>query len=122
MNLKDLSIATISWARNSEEESLLRDSLGLLSSLKIPVFLSDGGSPPAFIDFLKKLSHFTPVPVKGKGLWAQAKSSVTEALHAGSKFILYTEPDKLAFFRDDLPKMLQEIKVDDRTGIVLASR
>lgn len=120
MNNTELAIATISWARNKEEEQFLRTSLDALAALQVPVFITDGGSSTAFIGFLQSIPHFTVFAAKG--LWPQAKKSIAEAGKKGATVILYTEPDKLQFFQQHLPQMLAEKKVAEDTGVVLASR
>ena len=108
MNLKDLSIATISWARNEEEESLLKASLTKLASFNIPVFITDGGSTASFLRFIQNIPHFHLLQPEGKGVYAQAKTSLLAAYHSGAKFIFYTEPDKESFFESGLEKLLGE--------------
>lgn len=120
MNNSELAIATITLARNKEEEQCLRTSLEALVALKVPVFITDGGSSTAFRDFLQSFLHFSVFAAKG--LWPQAKKSITEAGKAGAKTILYTEPDKLQFFQQHLPRMLAEKVLAEDTGVVLASR
>jgi hypothetical protein len=122
MDKKNLSIATITWARDEAEENLLRKSLQQLASLQIPVHITDGGSGPAFLDFLRSVPHFRLLQVKEKGVWAQAKNSLFEAYRSGSEFILYTEPDKYDFFFRWLSPMLNEVPVNAQSGIILASR
>lgn len=120
MNKNDLSIATLSWARNNEEEWSLRTSLQALASLGLRVYITDGGSPGPFVRFLHGLPGFTVF--QAKGLWPQVKQSISAAQASGARFILYTEPDKKAFFRQHLPQMLDLIDPGQRTGVVLASR
>jgi hypothetical protein len=122
MNISELSIATISWARNDEEEKLLRQSLQELAQLERPVYITDGGSDSSFIDFLKSFPNFVVLKAEEKGVWAQAKKSLSEAYQSGSRFILYTEPDKLDFFKNDLLRMLDEVTVDEQSGVITASR
>lgn len=122
MNINDVSIATISWARDAAEEALLRLALTQLAGLNIPVFISDGGSKADFIQFLNTFPNFTVLIPETKGLWPQAKTSLQAAYAAGSKYILYTEPDKLLFFQNYLPEFLAETPASEETGIVLASR
>ncbi len=105
MNLQQLAIATMSWARNEGEEKLLRLSLKQLSSLKIPVFITDGGSPEIFVTDMRRFNNFNVLQSAEKGLWAQVKISLQHASKSNASFILYTEPDKLNFFRL-LPQML----------------
>jgi len=122
MNKHSLAIATISWVHDAREEQLLRESLPYLAALEIPVFITDGGSHPGFIDFLQSFPLFTVLKPDGQGVWAQARKSVQAAQAAGFRYIFYSEPDKRDFFRDYLPHFISEIPTDNRTGIVLASR
>lgn len=121
MNTQKLCIATISWARDESEEELLRQSLTELSSLGYKVFVADGGSGKDFINFIRSLNHLSVLQPTQKGLWAQAKTSLLHALQSGASYVLYTEPDKLDFFKQ-LPTMLNDVEVNEHTGIVLASR
>lgn len=115
-----MCIATICLARNDDEERLLCSSLKQLSSLQLPVYITDGGSSKSFIDFLHSIPHFKLF--EAKGLWPQAKTSVKAAAASGAKFIFYTEPDKLEFFSNHLKRMLSEMNADENTGVVIASR
>jgi len=122
MNKNDLSIATITWARDEDEEKLLRQSLRQLAKLELTVFITDGGSNTGFLEFLKSFSNFNLLETKAKGVWAQVKNSLSEAYQSGSSFILYTEPDKHDFFEKGLPRMLNEVMVNEGSGIITASR
>lgn len=122
MDKNNLSIATITWARDDKEENLLRQSLQQLANLQIPVYITDGGSNPDFLNFIGCFPHFHLLEAKNKGVWAQAKNSLLEASRSGSEFILYTESDKYDFFSRFLPGMLQDISVNSQSGIILASR
>lgn len=122
MNQKDISIATITLARDEQEEALLRLSLKRLATLAIPVFITDGGSPPAFIDFLRSFPHFIVSDTVQKGVWHQAKESLLAAHQHGSKFIFYTEPDKQDFFTHSLPAFFSNLTINDHTGIITVSR
>ena len=117
--MNKVCIATISWARNEDEERTLREALSKLASLGLPVFITDGGSSESFRTFLGTLANFTVL--EAKGLWPQAKSSIHAAKEAGGEFILYTEPDKLEFFTDHLPRLLKQ-PIDNTLGVLLASR
>lgn len=122
MHKNDITIATITLARDEQEETLMRNALEQLSKLHIPVFITDGGSRPGFVDFLRSFPHFILSQATVKGVWPQAKNSLTEAYQQGSTFIFYTEPDKADFFRQSLPQMLDSVQTDDNSGIVMASR
>lgn len=119
MKANNLFIATISWARNEEEEKVLRAALKQLAELNVPVCITDGGSTDSFLQFLKSIPHFDVR--HAKGLWPQVKLSITTAVESGAKYIFYTEPDKLQFFSDHLKQMLDAIQIE-KTGVVLASR
>ncbi len=113
-------VATISWARDEQEEEVLRGALKVLSETGLQVFVTDGGSGDDFIHFLQNLPGFTVLQAQNKGLWAQAQTSLLAAADQ-SYFILYTEPDKAGFFAR-LPNMLSAIAATEQTGVVLASR
>jgi hypothetical protein len=122
MDKTDVSIATISWARDADEDKLLRDSLEILSGMNIPVFVCDGGSGSDFLQFLENLPGVTLVPQQGRGLWNQVKRSLAAAYASGSEYLLYTEPDKQNFFRQGLAGFLEQLEVIDQAGILLATR
>lgn len=122
MNKNDLSIATITWARDENEETLLRQSLQQLAKLQIPVFITDGGSKNSFLNFLKNFPNFVLLETEARGVWAQVKNSLSKAYQSGSAFIFYTEPDKHDFFETGIQRMLDEVMVNERLGIITASR
>jgi hypothetical protein len=122
MNQREISIATMTWARDAQEERRLRDSLTQLAELRIPTFLTDAGSGKAFLEFLHGFSHFTVFEAEAPGLWPQIKQSIQAAGATPARFILYTEPDKGDFFRHHLPAFIAEAPGADDTGIVLAAR
>lgn len=122
MDRKLIAIATITLVRNEREERLLRESLQQLAKLKFPVFITDGGSLPGFLDFLHSFPNFVLSPAKASGVWNQAKSSLLEAYQSNADFIFYTEPDKHDFFRLTLPGILRQLQLNEKSGIVLASR
>jgi hypothetical protein len=122
MDTNKVSLATITWARDAQEESLLRESLESLADLQLPVFITDGGSGPDFLDFLSRIPHFTVLQARGRGLWAQARGSLQAALAGPRPYICYTEPDKQDFFRQSLAKFLAAAPDEGSVGVVLASR
>jgi hypothetical protein len=122
MEISNLSVATMSWARDEAEENLLRRALEKLAGMNLKVFVCDGGSGGDFIEFLENLPGVTLVPQQGRGLWNQVKSSLAAAYTSGSEYILYTEPDKLDFFQQGLPGLLEETAAADQAGILLATR
>jgi hypothetical protein len=122
MDKNNISIATLTWARNAEEDQLLRDSLHHLAALNIPAYVTDGGSGKQFVDFLHGFTHFNVFEADAPGVWPQVRRSIRAANESAAKFILYTEPDKGEFFRSGLPGFISEATEDDGVGVVLASR
>ncbi len=104
MRAEDVIIATITLARNEEEENELKKSLQQLALLNIPVIIADGGSIASFMDFITGISQFTILATKQSGVLAQAKASVLAAYETNTPFIFYTEPDKKDFFNTGLAK------------------
>lgn len=122
MNRDDVAAATMTWARDEQEERLLRESLPLLSRAGFPIFVTDAGSCEAFVDFLRSLPNFTVCDLAGRGLLAQVGRSVRAAYETGRRFILYTEPDKRDFFRGPMQEFVGDAPDSGEVGVVLASR
>ena len=116
----NMAIATMTLARTDEEEKILKRSMLLLSSIGLPVYVTDGGSGQHFLSFLQSLPNTTLS--ERKGLWPQVKQSLQQAADNNADFVFYTEPDKYLFFEQALPSFLQQIQVHNQTGIVLISR
>jgi hypothetical protein len=124
MDMRDISIVTMSWARDAQEDSLLRESLSELAALNLPVFVTDGGSGETFVDYLRGLPRFNVFEPEARGLWPQVRRSLRAAYEAdaATDFILYTEPDKKDFFREGLRDLISEANAGERAGVVLAAR
>lgn len=122
MEEREVAVATMTWARDVEEEALLRESLPLLAGLSLPVFVTDGGSGGAFVDFLRSLPGFHVCDPPRRGPWLQARQSLLAARASGRGFVLYTEPDKGDFFRRVLREFISEAPGGEGVGVVLASR
>ncbi|HEX8150377.1 MAG TPA: hypothetical protein VF591_24550 [Pyrinomonadaceae bacterium] len=122
MDYKEVAVATMTWARDDAEGRLLRESLTRLAELNLPTFVTDGGSGRPLLDFLHSVPHFRVFEAGAPGVWPQARSSIEAAADStGAGFILYTEPDKRDFFRDNLRGFISHAPADD-VGVVLASR
>ena len=122
MDKSGVTIATMTWARDAQEERLLRESLRGLAALNVPAFVTDGGSPERFLDFVRGFAHFSVFQADAPGLWPQVRRSIRAAHDSAASFILYTEPDKRDFFRAGLPEFISEATGGGRAGVVLAAR
>lgn len=122
MDKTKVAIATMTWAREAQEETLLRESLTLLARQNLTTFVSDGGSTEEFIRFLEQFDNFRVFRAGGRGLFPQIKHSLRAASETGAEFILYTEPDKKLFFDPGLQEFLSKAPAAENVGIVLASR
>jgi hypothetical protein len=122
MDKNKLAIATITWARDPQEERRLRQSLPWLAELKIPTCITDAGSGKGFIEFLQSYAHFTVRQAVRPGLWPQVRQSLEAAQGSERKFLFYTEPDKLEFFRDHLPELIRQAPEDSRLGALIPGR
>ncbi len=109
--------------REPGEAALLESGLADLTALGHRVFVTDGTSAPVFAQRLAQLGGLdVRRSAHGPGLVAQVQTSVEAAERSGVEFICYTEPDKVAFFHEGLPRLLDALPDDDRVGIVVASR
>jgi len=98
-------------ARSEQEQDRLQRSLNALSALNLPIFLTDGGSTPVFQEWLAKAPQIRCCE-PCRGLVSQVRRSVTVAA-AQADFVLYTEPDKLEFFLNELPAFLMSLQTAD---------
>ena len=93
MKTEEVTIATITWARNAEDERLLRDSLRSLTALGAAVVVADGGSSDGFLEDLQRLPKTKAFRAERPGVVAQSQASLKAALTHGTKFLLW-RPDK----------------------------
>src|SRR4051812_23391904 len=98
MNTSETSVATISLARDADEERVLRAALRQLASAGVPVTVADGGSTPDFVSFVAALPGVRLASPLERGLVPQIKASLSGASELDRRFVLYTESDKLSFF------------------------
>jgi hypothetical protein len=122
VRLTDVAVATVTLARDTGEELLLRRSLERLAQLGAAVFVADGGSGAPFREFLGGLAGVTVVEPDGRGLVAQARASLEAAAASGARSLLYTEPDKEQFFAGGLAGFIERALDAPRPGVVVASR
>jgi len=122
MDVRDVSIATVTLVRRGDEERLLRASLERLSREGMRVAVGDGGSRAEFLEFLHTLEAFTVVPPADSGLAGQVTASVRAAAAWQTPFILYTEPDKRVFFDGRLADFVASAPSDESVGVVLPGR
>jgi hypothetical protein len=115
-------VATVTLVRDEAEERTLRDSLRQLPREGLRVAVSDGGSGPEFVEFVRTLASFTVVPSAEPGLVGQVKASLRAAASWPSPFLLYTEPDKGLFFGRRLASFISKAPDAADVGIVLAAR
>lgn len=123
MTTDTIAVATLTWVRSDAEERLLRAALKALSRHRLPVAVADTGSSPGFTTFLKTLPGFTVISGVDTGLVAQVCASMSCAARFGRPRILYTEPDKVAFFRGRFSTFVSTASNARRgAGVFLAAR
>jgi hypothetical protein len=117
-----IAVATMTWVRSDVEEARLRRSLERLSAAGLPVAVADAGTSPAFAQFLDVLPGCRVAAPRERGLVGQVKASIALAATFGPSQILYTEPDKEAFFGSLLDGFLRRAAEAGGAGVVLAAR
>jgi hypothetical protein len=122
MNKREISIATMTWARHAQETQLLQEAMRRLASTRLPLVVTDGGSGQAFVEYLRRFPQFTVLEADRPGVLAQSVRSLQAALRLRSRYILYTEPDKKLFFDRGLRAFLARIPSQGRVGVVVAAR
>ena len=101
---------------------LLLEALEVLGSFGLPVFATDGGSSGDFVASARTLRGIHFCDGVARGLWPQTRASLHAALASGAQYVLYTEPDKVQFFRTNLAAVLNEAELDERTGVLVVAR
>jgi len=108
-------------ARDAQQEQMLLAALRSLARDRDAIFAADGGSSREFVDALAS-APVRIVDADERNLVGQVRASLRAASGTGAPFLLYTEPDKQAFFDTHLDAFLASAPLDPRTGIVLAAR
>ena len=119
---REVAVATITWARDTNEEELIHGSLATLAAAGLPIVVADGGSSERFVSSLRQVPNLTLVDPEGRGLIAQIKASLGAAAKAHPRFILYAESDKQMFFEQKLARFLAEATIADDVGVVISAR
>jgi hypothetical protein len=122
MELSQIAIATITWARSPTEDVLLRRSLEVLADTGLPVAIADEGGNVTFDAFLRRLGGATLTVPHRKGLAGQVQASVALAATFNKDFIFYTEPDKESFFADGMNSFLRRVPHEMDVGVAMPSR
>jgi hypothetical protein len=122
MDSSNVAVATLTWARSAEEAELIERSLDALQRLGVHVTVADRGNDPAFLDRLRARPDTTVLVARQSGLVPQVQESLVHAARRGTRFVLYTEPDKRLFFGSGLRQFLEQAPDEDDVGVVLAAR
>ena len=118
----DIAIATITWARSPADEVVLTRALTVLLGLGLPTAIADRGDTPSFTQRLGEL-HGARVSVPTRAdLVEQVRCALAIAAAFERPWLLYTEPDKEAFFQRGLRDFIARAPLDDNVGIVIAGR
>jgi hypothetical protein len=112
----------MTWVRTPKEETLLRRTLTSLAGCGLDVAVADIGTSRDFLHFLERSPQFSVTVPADTGLVAQIKASFRTAAIRGSRFILYTEPDKEFFFERRLADFVEAAGDHPDAGVILASR
>jgi hypothetical protein len=122
MNGERVGIATITWARTDDEDTLLRRSLERLAAFGMPVAIGDAGTRPSFTAFLERLPGITVSVPAARGLVPQVQASIAMASTFDTAFTLYVEPDKELFFAGPMADFVERAPDGLDVGVVIASR
>ena len=120
----DLTVATITLARSPAEAENLLGALTRLAHHGLPIVAADGGSLATFRERAGALPGVTLLatePGSGPRLLSQVRLAVTTAAATGRRLVLYTEPDKHAFFERSLAALVTAA-LEDADAVTLAAR
>ena len=117
MQVEDITVATITWVRNPEDERVLLEALRSLAALESQLFIADGGSSDEYFRDLQRLPNTRAFRAERPGIVAQTRESLKTALKDGTKFLLYTEPDKRHFFEVALREFINALTLRRRSAL-----
>ena len=121
-----VAIVTVTWARSPAEAQLLQRALRTLSKTGLPIYVGEGGSGRDFIRALGRLPNLRVCSLDTScrpTLVNQLRAALTRAEETHPDYLLYTEPDKRAFFTQGLPMLIRTAQSGARRpGLVLAAR
>jgi len=103
----NIAVATITLARTKAEAALLLQSIKVLSQLELPIFIADRTENRRFKRKLRSI-HRTTV-FDSTDLVSQARDAIYRAASAAD-VVVYTEPDKIQFFKRTLPRLLSSFE------------
>ena len=126
MKSKGFIFSTVTLARSPAEEEHILNSIRVISTFQIPIIILDGGSREEFLNKLKSIPNVFCMVKKKEGYFGQIKECLLQASKRGYPFIIYTESNKLDFFKQSLKEFINQsqkiIHSDPKTGVILASR
>lgn len=108
-------------ARSEGEESLLLESLKELSRTGLPIYAADGGSSTEFVTRAGLVPGVTIASAAGR-LVGQVRTALELASEGSPQQVLYTEPDKRAFFSDGLAQFLERAAHSAGAAVVIPCR
>lgn len=122
MELDQIVVATITRARDAQEERLVARTLTALGALTLPIVASDGGSSTAFVHEMSRLPNLTLVPSQHEGMIGQVRASVHGSRALERPWVLYLESDKELFVKEWLGEFLQKAARHEQAEVIVAAR
>ena len=122
MRTDQICAATITRARDQNEEELIHRTLTALSTRGFHIVAADGGSRPSFVEALSRVPNLTLASSEHSGLIGQIQASVRAARTRSARHILYVESDKEQFVSGAMDAFISKALEHENAGVVLASR
>ena len=119
--MRATTIATVTRARTDAEASALGAALETLGRLGLPIFAADGGSVAAFRDRTRRVPQLE-VWREGSTLVQQIRACFRRILQMDHRVVLYTEPDKAAFFESGAQSFLDASNACRASAVCIAAR
>jgi hypothetical protein len=122
-----VAVVTMTRARTALEGRELAAALGVLLKNNLPVFAGDGGSLEGFLKQVSRWPNLHICPPQRQSrtsLVEQLRRAFAKAQQIHPQYLLYTEPDKRAFFARSLPPFLTAATAaaGPAPGLVVAAR
>ena len=119
--MKATAIATMTAARSGGEATVLAQALNALSDVGLPIYAADAGSTSPFTEQSRSIPTLE-LWEEGATLVQQIKACFRRVLATGNRVVLYTEPDKRAFFQAGMACFLKSAESFDTAAMCIAAR
>jgi len=115
-----IAIVTMTRAASDEEARRISEGLTVAGSFGVPVFVTDQEGQSGLVPGVESLPNLVLASAASE-MVARVCSTFQRAIEKNAEVCVYTEPDKIPFFRSGLDRFLQAVQQNPK-ALVIAAR